>query len=368
MAMMNVLKSAFVVFGCLFILAATGCGRSSVPQDTAVVQDVPVDVAADVAVDVAPDVAGDTVSDVGVDVVDVEDDSLDSGVDAGDLVAVDVVPYDVPIDYDASIKFLSFNLRMPYDSEPGKRWDDRKQSLVNVVKDFQPDIMVTQEGYLDPLAFIQGSIDNFVWIGDARNNSPLFDEHCAIFYRTDKFELVETKTVAISDTPDVPGSKINVDDQLYPRIITWGHFKRIADGFEFDVFSTHWDHTGVDGIRQKMAVITLGQMALLSGGRPSFVAGDFNCGFESEPWKIMVGQATFEEVTGSLIDTWIELGLVEEGSFHAFTGIASANRIDWILHTEGLEAVSAGIIKTSFDGVYPSDHFPIGAEFRLVRP
>lgn len=273
---------------------------------------------------------------------------------------------EVPLHFDENIRFLSFNLRMPFDTEVGERWVDRQQPVLNVINEFGPDIMVVQEGYEDPMNFIKENIADFDWVGEQRSES-FVDEFNAIFYKTDRYEMIETKTFALSDTPDVKGSKIDEEDQLYPRIVTWGHFRRLADNFEFDVFATHWDHTGVEGIREKMAVITLQQMQSLAGDRPAFVAGDFNCGFESVPYNVVTGAAEWEGVTGDLTDSWVELGLPEEGSFHGFTGVASGARIDWILHNDGFKAVSADVIQSSYDGIFPSDHFPVGGEFRITK-
>ena len=81
----------------------------------------------------------------------------------------------------------------------------------------------------------------------------------------------------------------------------------------------------------------------------------------------MTGAAEYQGVTGSMIDAWVELRL-REGTYHAFTGVTSGNRIDWVMHNGGFKAVSAEILKSSYDGIYPSDHFPIGAEFRITKP
>ena len=70
--------------------------------------------------------------------------------------------------------------------------------------------------------------------------------------------------------PDVLPSQIS-DEQKFPRAATWGRFLRIADGFQFDILSTHWDHAEVDGIREEMARITLQQMDILTEGRPALI-------------------------------------------------------------------------------------------------
>ncbi|MDB5296769.1 MAG: exodeoxyribonuclease, partial [Phycisphaerales bacterium] len=57
-----------------------------------------------------------------------------------------------------------------------------------------------------------------------------------------------------------------------------------------------------------------------------------------------------------------------EGTFHAFGGKTDGPRIDWILCSPEWTPVAAGIVRTSKDGRYPSDHFPITTELVPAGP
>ena len=50
-------------------------------------------------------------------------------------------------------------------------------------------------------------------------------------------------------------------------------------------------------------------------------------------------------------------------TFHDFTGQPTV-QIDWILY-RGVKANAVRVLTTSKDGRYPSDHFPIAADFTL---
>jgi hypothetical protein len=52
------------------------------------------------------------------------------------------------------------------------------------------------------------------------------------------------------------------------------------------------------------------------------------------------------------------------GTAHGFDGRAGDGRIDWILHDNDFTTLDAEIVRTSYDGFYPSDHFPITAVLR----
>ena len=53
-------------------------------------------------------------------------------------------------------------------------------------------------------------------------------------------------------------------------------------------------------------------------------------------------------------------------TFHEFTGKPD-QRIDWILY-RGLQPLSVRTVATHEDGRYPSDHFPVVAEFEFPAP
>mgnify|MGYP003343395544 FL=1 len=121
--------------------------------------------------------------------------------------------------------------------------------------------------------------------------------------------------------------------------------------------NTHFDHRGVEA-RLQSAQLLRTRLPQLAGDLPLVVTGDFNCGEDSAPWRALAG-------ADGLRDTF-RVAFPEkqamEGTFHGFRGTAGSERIDWILCTgDHFRTVSAGIDRTSQDGRYPSDHFPVTA-------
>jgi endonuclease/exonuclease/phosphatase family metal-dependent hydrolase len=51
------------------------------------------------------------------------------------------------------------------------------------------------------------------------------------------------------------------------------------------------------------------------------------------------------------------------GTFHGFNGVPGQARIDWILATSHFKPVVAETVSAKFDDHWPSDHFPVFAEF-----
>jgi endonuclease/exonuclease/phosphatase family metal-dependent hydrolase len=56
------------------------------------------------------------------------------------------------------------------------------------------------------------------------------------------------------------------------------------------------------------------------------------------------------------------------GTFNGFVFGATGDKIDYVLVQPGTEVLSASIIRTSQNGHYPSDHFPVVARIALPAP
>lgn len=52
---------------------------------------------------------------------------------------------------------------------------------------------------------------------------------------------------------------------------------------------------------------------------------------------------------------------IQEGTFNGFNGASFGARIDHILHSNDYVATAARIVRTEFDGQFPSDHYPVTA-------
>ena len=66
------------------------------------------------------------------------------------------------------------------------------------------------------------ALPSYDYIGVGRDDGKEKGEHSAIFYRTDKFDVIEKGDFWLSETPDVPSKGW---DAVLPRICSWGHFK-----------------------------------------------------------------------------------------------------------------------------------------------
>ena len=83
--------------------------------------------------------------------------------------------------------------------------------------------------------------------------------------------------------------------------------------------------------------------------------------------KVVPRTRHFLTGTSLLVDTFRQFHPDKgkaEGTFNGFRGRKEGPRIDWILASRSLTCTSAEIDRTSENGRYPSDHFPVSAVLR----
>jgi len=251
-----------------------------------------------------------------------------------------------------SLRVMSFNVRVPVESDGPDRWEARRELMVRTIRDARPDLLGTQELVKAQGDYLAQRLPEYAWFGTGRRGGDE-DEHMGVFYRRDALRLLESGDFWLSDTPEAPGS-ISWGN-LYPRMVTWGLFERRADGRRVYLFNTHLAYREEDGAaRQRSAELILQRLATLPPGVPVILVGDFNDVPDSPAYRTLAG---------ALGDAWLEAPRREgpDGTFHGFSGQAE-KRIDWVFH-RGLQPRRARTLTDHADGRYPSDHFPVVVEF-----
>ena len=89
--------------------------------------------------------------------------------------------------------------------------------------------------------------------------------------------------------------------------------------------------------------------------------GDFNAEPDSKTYRWLTGQS--DEAVDTLPDLKETFKSPYPGTSHRFTGKQTTGLIDWILYRGDLRFKKCIVIEDSFDGIFPSDHFPLMAYF-----
>lgn len=249
------------------------------------------------------------------------------------------------------LQIMSFNLRYWNEHDGTNSWPQRRKAVAKLIHETNPAILGTQEGLRIMLQDLDETLPAYGRVGESRSASG-DDEFCAIYYRQALFELIESKQIWLSETPDEPGSK-SWDSSL-PRICTLALLKHRPTGKQVAFLNTHLDHLG-EIARLEGAKLIL-ELVSEYEGMPCILTGDMNCHPRSAPIQLLTSQLT---------NALGEVGLGEVGTFHEFTGLASYDPIDYIFVTSQIQVLHGAVLDRKVEGVFPSDHFPISALVRI---
>lgn len=279
-------------------------------------------------------------------------------------IALALPPADAEADAPgADLRVMSFNIRYGTAGDGENAWPNRKDFLVETIRDFAPDLLGTQETLAFQRDDLALALPGYTVLAAGRDDGEESGEMMALFYRTDRFEELRSGHFWLSETPDEVGSK-SWDSSL-PRMVTWAELrdrKAGPDSPSIAVFNTHFDHRGPRA-RLESARLIRRKVAELAPDSRVVVTGDFNAGEGSDPYLALFDP---EAEAPPLLDSYRvvhpEPRPGEEGTFSGFrAGQIDGPRIDWIACSPGWEVKEAAIVHESRDGRTPSDHLPVTA-------
>ena len=245
-----------------------------------------------------------------------------------------------------AIPVMSFNLMAATESK-------RLESVVETILKYRPAVVGVQEATDMWIGLLNQKLGEvYTIVGDGRSATK-GDEHSAILFLKDEFDLIQTETKWLSDTPDVPGSKFA--EAHYTRIMTYALLSRKSDGKHFLHVNTHLDY-GSDPAEEQIKVnqmqVIFDEIAKLPAV-PTVITGDFNANVGSPVYNKVVGEG-YSEAASHIPAT------DRAPTYHALAGTTGEpSHIDYIF-AKGLANDSLYYICTErIDGENVSDHYPI---------
>ena len=260
-----------------------------------------------------------------------------------------------------TIKAMTFNIRYGSANDGENSWEFRKDLVFKVINESQSDFIGMQEALVFQIDEILEQCEEYQYIGLTREVDPTKGEASPILYNSSRWKLIEGKTMWLSETPDIPGSK-SWKTSL-PRIFTWGKFEHKADKQQIFIVNTHYDHRSADA-RYHSSMVIIEHLKNMTDGLSAILLGDLNAGEDQPPITYLTDNKILP-----LKDAYRSINQNPEEKDMTFYGWNEHNpgtgkRLDYIFFMGNIEPISSEVINYHYEGRYPSDHMPVTAEFK----
>lgn len=256
-----------------------------------------------------------------------------------------------------NLNVMTFNIRLSLDSDKENSWENRKNDALQLLDYYHPDVFGVQEAVPQQMTDLKTGLKNYDFVGVGRDDGANKGEYSAIFYNTEKLQVLQSGTFWLSETPDQPSKGW---DAAYNRVCTYALFKTKKGGRKFWAFNVHFDHVG-NIARENSSKLILEKINTLNPRNfPVVLTGDFNLTDKTEPIKI---------ISKTMSDSFYNCRKPHYDPTGTFTGFdvntVPKDRIDYIF-TKGLSCQSIRTINDRRENLlYPSDHFPVLAELKF---
>ena len=237
------------------------------------------------------------------------------------------------------------------DEGTGNGWDKRKRHVVGLIKDHDMDVVGTQEGDNLQIQYMAEQLHKYAHTKEGYG-SESGSHNAAIFYKKEKFTLLDQGHFWMSETPEVKSKGWDASDY---RITNWVKLQDKTTGKEFFFFNTHF-YWRKQVAKEMSGVLIASKMREIAGNTPIICVGDFNSLPESKQI-----QDIEKELTDSYKRSPIHQNKVVGTGFPGgvFTGV-SDKRIDYVFVSKEVDVHSYEADNATYDeNRYPSDHLPI---------
>ena len=256
-----------------------------------------------------------------------------------------------------NITVITYNIRCGFceDSSDVNNWSNRKYFVAYMIKSHKPDLIGLQEAEMFQVNELVEMLDEYDWYGVSREDGKEKGESTAILYKKSRFEPVNKKTLWLSETPELVSKGW---DAALNRTVTLIRFRDKLFNDEFYYANTHFDHIG-ETARTESSRLIVNILSQYMNDFPVIFSGDLNYTSSADGYKILASKlsdskfAAKKESGGNI-------------TFNGFgTDIQPGNKIDFIFVNDKLNVVNHTVDTTTFNGLYPSDHFPVIVELEL---
>lgn len=267
----------------------------------------------------------------------------------------------------------TYNIRQlnAEDDARGDGWTVRCPVIAQLVRFHDFEIFGAQEVLHSQLEDLAAALPGYGWTGVGRDDGAEAGEYCVVFYKHDRFELLDEGHFWLAEDPARP---VRGWDAKYVRICCWGRFLDRQTQRCFWFFTLHTDHKGAQAQVESCRLV-LAKIREMCGSEPVILTGDFNVGETSESYAVL-------HDSGILVDAFERAGIryAATGTENWFDpDIRTFRRIDHLFVSPGFRVLRYGILTDTYrseepsDGEpryrarTPSDHFPVLVQLEFLK-
>src|SRR5262249_44336566 len=157
-------------------------------------------------------------------------------------------------------------------------WPGRKGGVGTGLGQAEPDILGVQEARPEQVAFLEKTLPGHQRVGVGRDDGRDAGEHCAIYFRKDRFEAIDSGTFWLEEPTDQPAGP----GRWVKRTCTWVRLRARDGGRALCVYNPHLPGRTAAAVRGQSrlsaAHIVLDHIKAAGPGDTVVLLGDFNAG------------------------------------------------------------------------------------------
>ena len=247
-----------------------------------------------------------------------------------------------------TVRVMSFNIRC---LNVGKdTWEDRIGIVTETINKSGADSVGVQEATPEWMATLKETVgEKYAYVGVGRDDGDNEGEYSAVFYLKDKYEVVDSDTFWLSETPDKPSFGW---DAACRRVCTWVQLKDKETGKQYVHMNTHFDHVGISARKNSVEMII--DKAKTFTDIPVVFTADMNVVQGSTNYNQFVDSGSFRDTKFDAPDS------MNYCTYHDTKPEKhKGDVIDYVMINDGFDALTYKVITEGIDGRFVSDHYPI---------
>lgn len=259
---------------------------------------------------------------------------------------------------------MTFNILCSFCDDTYDPWEDRVGYIADTIARHDPDLVGLQELFtadeVQQLLDLNPDYDALFYSDDTSDYAD-----ATIWWRSDRYELVDSGFYWLSPAPDLPFS-VGFSQPQLPRLVAWAQLRELSTDAELLFVDTHFDNNSPS--QELSAPLLLERTEAQAGALPIIVVGDFNSRPDSTAYGILTNGV---EPGGFALTNSFDLARAwsVDSNQDPVPPYDPAIRIDHIFVAGGEWTVPWWVVDTWVYGdsqLHTSDHFAMAAQLEFA--